>query len=111
MLSFARARQFVHTLKLTSKKEWKEWSKSGQRPVNIPGGPHNTYRGDGWVSLPDWLGYESERAAPGSFLPFERARMYVHTLKLKSQKEWQEWSKSGQRPVNIPSKGEPRAAL
>ena len=53
--------------------------------------------------MPDWLGYESAHAAPGSFLPFERARVYVHTLKLKSSREWKEWSKSGQRPVNISS--------
>ena len=36
-------------------------------------------------------------------LPFEEARAFVHALKLGSQKEWQEYSKSGKRPPNIPS--------
>ena len=102
-LPFERARAFAHTLKLRSKREWMEWSKSGQRPMNIPGTPYQTYRDGGWVSWPDWLGYERQCAAPGSFLPFERGRIFVHTLKLKGQKEWHEWSKSAQRPVNIPS--------
>ena len=56
--------------------------------------------------MPDWLGYEGRRMQPtkyGQMLPFEKAREWVHTLGLKSQKEWQEWSKSGERPTNIPS--------
>ena len=47
----------VRELGLTSEKEWKEWSKSGQRPSNIPSCPHQVYRDAGWVSMPDWLGY------------------------------------------------------
>ena len=38
-----------------------------------------------------------------SFRSFEDARTYVHTLGLKSWKEWQAWSKSGARPHDIPS--------
>jgi hypothetical protein len=33
---------------------------------------------------------------------FEEAREYVRGLRLKSVAEWQEWCKSGQRPVDIP---------
>ena len=57
MLSFAVARAIVRKLKLKGKKEWQAWSKSGQRPSNIPSTPDRTYRDDGWISLPDWLGY------------------------------------------------------
>jgi hypothetical protein len=56
-LSFEAARTFARTLKLGSVKEWKEYSKSGKRPSNIPGSPHKMYRDAGWVSMPDWLGY------------------------------------------------------
>ena len=59
MLPFAAARAIVRKLKLKSQKEWKAWSKSGQRPSNIPGNPDRTYRDDGWISYPDWLGYGS----------------------------------------------------
>jgi hypothetical protein len=37
------------------------------------------------------------------FLPYEEAREYVHGLHLESNKEYQEWSKSGERPNYIPS--------
>ena len=37
------------------------------------------------------------------WLPFKKARERVHRQGLKSLKEWGEWSKSGERPTNIPS--------
>jgi hypothetical protein len=41
--------------------------------------------------------------ARGGALSFEAARTFVRTLKLGSQKEWHEYSKSGKRPSNIAS--------
>ena len=38
-----------------------------------------------------------------SFRSFEDARAYVHTLGLKSYREWNAWGKSGARPHDIPS--------
>ena len=63
MLPFAVARAIVHKLKLKGREEWQAWSKSGQRPSNIPAGPARTYRDDGWISMPDWLGYGSAGGA------------------------------------------------
>ena len=36
-------------LEMKGQKGWVEWSKSGQRPSDIPGNPSVTYRDDGWV--------------------------------------------------------------
>eukprot|EP00947_MAST-08B_sp_MAST-8B-sp1_P006158 g6158.t1 len=102
MLSFISARDIVRKLKMTSLKEWKEWSKSGQRPSNVPGHPDEVYKGKGWVSYPDWMGY-SPKHVEGQMISFIAARDIVRKLELKSQKEWREWSKSGQRPSNVPS--------
>ena len=30
------------------------------RPDTIPSNPHIAYAGKGWVSWPDWLGYDKE---------------------------------------------------
>ena len=46
---------------------------------------------------------KKEERQMASFLPFTRARGMVRELGLESKKEWKEWSKSGQRPSNIPS--------
>jgi hypothetical protein len=99
-LSFEAARTFVRTLKLGSMKEWQGYSKSGKRPPDIPGSPQQTYRDDGWISYPDWLGYEGSAVANGGALPFEAARTFARTLKLGSKKEWEEYRKK--RPSNIP---------
>ena len=102
MLPFAAARAIVRRLQLKSYREWAVWSKAGERPSNIPSNPGKAYRDDGWISWPDWLGYEGP-ATSGSMLSFLAARAIVREFKLKGQKEWQAWSKSGQRPSNIPS--------
>eukprot|EP00947_MAST-08B_sp_MAST-8B-sp1_P004974 g4974.t1 len=104
-LAFSEARDFVRRLKLTSAKEWREWSRSGQRPSNVPSNPDKVYKGKGWVSYPDWMGYQYTKGDETRMaaLPFERARAVVRKLKLTSEKEWREWSKSGQRPSNVPS--------
>ena len=93
-LSFEAARTFARTLKLGSKKEWNEYSKSGKRPSNIPGAPRQMYSDAGWVSWPDWMGYA---------LSFEAARAFARTLTLGGEREWREYSKSGKRPSHIPS--------
>ena len=36
-------------------------------------------------------------------LPFEEARLIVHRLGLKKQKEWREYCKSGQKTSDIPT--------
>ena len=100
-LSYTAARAFAWTLKLKSEKEWREWSKSGMRPSNIPSNSYKTH-GDEFISWPDFLGYKG-RAPPGSMRPFKAARVFARKLKLGSVKEWKEWCKSGMRPPNIPS--------
>ena len=38
-----------------------------------------------------------------AFLPFMKALLYARSLKLKSQKQWEAWSKTSARTANIPS--------
>ena len=107
-LSFEAARALVRALALKSGKAWHDYSKSGKRPANIPSAPDRTYRDKGWVSMPDWLGYQGPdvagtRMPRGEALSFDAARAFVRALKLSSQREWCEYSKSGKRPANIPS--------
>ena len=66
LLPFAVARAIVRKLKLKSGKEWFAWRTAGERPSNIPSDPATTYRDDGWISYPDWLGYGSEGGAAAS---------------------------------------------
>jgi len=101
--SFEEARDFVHKLKLKSQKEWNDYCKSGQKPEDIPSTPGRTHKRDGWRGFGDWLGTGSLANFLIKYKSFEDAREFVHMLKLKSQKEWNDYCKSGQKPEDIPS--------
>ena len=99
---FEEARCYARSLGLKSEKQWREWRKSGLRPRDIPYSPGEVYKGKGWLSWGDFLGYK-EGYVPGEHRAFKEARDYVCSLKLKSKEEWDEWSKSHQKPHDIPS--------
>ena len=61
--SFEDARAYVRTLGLKSNEKWREWSKSGKRPHDIPSHPDVTYASSGWISYPDFLGYADSQQA------------------------------------------------
>jgi superfamily II DNA or RNA helicase len=107
-LPFCDARAFVHELKLKNREEWTEYCKSGNKPDNIPASPNATYAGNGWQGIGDWLGTGTIAPFLREYLPFEEAREYVHKLNLKNQKQWFEYSRTDQKPKNIP--GNPYSA-
>ena len=106
--SFEEARSYVRSLGLKTEKEWREWRKSGLRPHDIHSSPDQLYKKEGWLSWGDFLGYRPGHVARKRSSTKKRslteARDYVRKLGLKSYKEWEEWSKSGQRPSDIPSR-------
>ena len=113
-MAFEEGLAFARYLKLTKKSEWREWSKTGQRPPNVPASPDDVYRHTGWQGWPHWLGLDTggatpaataaePRARPKPPLPYGEARAFAHSLKLASSEEWWDWCMTGERPANIPS--------
>jgi len=100
---FESAQEFVQSLGLKSKKEWKEYCKSGDKPDDIPSSPDIIYKNKGWNGYGDWLG--TGNISPGSirYRPFNESKKFVQSLGLKSLKEWKEYCKSGDKPDDIPS--------
>jgi phage anti-repressor protein len=109
-LEFEEARELVRAVGLESKKQWEQWCRDRHRPADIPSNPDVTYRGKGWVSWPDWLGYDEGRAArrctPKEFLPFEEARELVRAAGLGGWDQWRQWCIDTPRPDDIPSNPE-----
>ena len=68
--------------------------KAGRAKVTVKAEPH-----DGARHTP--VG-RTIRKKP-AFLPFKKALLYAHSLKLKTAQEWNEWCKSGKRPAHVPS--------
>ncbi len=101
-LPFEEAREYTRSLGFKNGQEWKNYSQSGQKPVNIPSLPWKVYK-QSWQNWGDWLGTSIIAARLREYLPFGQARSYVQTLRLKSNHEWREYSKSDMKPANIPS--------
>lgn len=102
-LPYGEAIKIVHTLKLTSQREWSEYCKNYKDIFDIPTTPARTYKNSGWKSWGDWLGTGYINHADRSYKTFEEARKFVRTLGLKKQQDWQKYCTSGQKPLDIPT--------
>jgi hypothetical protein len=105
--TFEEAREFVRSMNFESSLEWRIFSKSGQKPKDIPSNPHVIYRENGWISWSDFLNTSSKRirtkSADSNIKSFEEAKKIVQSLNIKNSIEWQRICKSGQKPDGIPS--------
>ena len=102
--SFEEARIFAQKLKLLNAKEWINYAKSNEKPIDIPSSPQNTYKEKGWISFGDWLGTGRIADNKKIFINFVDARKYARNLKLTKKESWNEHCKSTSFPINIPKK-------
>jgi superfamily II DNA or RNA helicase len=100
-LPFSEARDFVHTLKLKSYQEWKDYCLSGKKPANIPAAANRVYKEE-FAGFGDFLGTGRLSTKKRRFRPFKEAREFVHALGLTSQAEWRSYCASGKKPLDIP---------
>lgn len=87
-LLFEEARSFVRSLDLKTQEGWKEYSKSGKKPANIPANPYGVYKNKGWIDWIDWVGGDAINGKSREFLTFPEAREFVRSLNLKCRKDW-----------------------
>lgn len=101
-LSFEEARTFVQGLGFKNVGDWRAYCKSGNKPKTLPSNPDLTYKGE-WRGYGDWLGTGFITTHAREYLPFEKARAFVHTLEIKGQSGWYAYARSGHKPENIPA--------
>ena len=101
--SYEDAKLFVHKLGLKKISEWLHYSKSENKPKDIPANPSVVYKNKGWKGNGDWLGTGTVASFLRVFRPFKDARIFVRSLKLKNDVEWKLYCKSGKKPSDIPS--------
>ena len=117
--NFKEAREFVRNLKLSKQVEWKQYCKGElegypPKPKDIPATPGNIYKNHGWVNTADWLGTSRKRRPNNNsnndttWLPYEKARLFVRSLNLKDSAEWQKYIRNElenlpKKPNNIPN--------
>jgi hypothetical protein len=93
---FEECKKFVRALGVTTGSEWFKWCKKNKKPDNIPTYPDSIYKE--WTTWRDFLG-----PLPEKWKSFEDAREFARSLKLKNPGEWNDFSKSGKRPADIPA--------
>lgn len=104
--SFEEARAFVHTLNLKTYPEWRLFAKSKEMPKDIPNSPLDYYKDTGWKGCGDWLGTGSiYMGIKGNrkYLPLDKAKDFVHTLKILNKEDWWDYCQSQNKPKDIPS--------
>jgi hypothetical protein len=102
-LPFEEARDYVRGLAIKTLIEYEEYCVSGNKPNFIPSNAYRVYQND-WLSWGDFLGTKPGWDGKYIYKTFEESREYVRGLNLKSLKEFQDWSSSGNRPDDIPSR-------
>ena len=110
---FQEAREFARNLKLKSWEEWQSFCRGklpekGILPPDISASPEKTYKNEGWQNWGDWLGTGNIAHHLRVFRPFTQAREFARSLKLKGQKEWNDFCSGkiagkGKLPEDIPS--------
>jgi hypothetical protein len=87
---------------LNNSSDWAAYCKSGKKPEQIPSNPNVVYRSE-FKTMGDWLGTGYVASYKRKYLPFSEAREFVRKLGLKSHDQWRSYSKSGNKPDDIPS--------
>ena len=100
--SFEEARKFAQSLALEGNLEWRTWSKTDARPLDIPAYPNEVYE-EVWTNWGDFLGTGAISVLDRTYRSFDDAKDFVRSLKLKTHLEWIEWAKTSHKPSDIPA--------
>ncbi len=101
-LTFEEAKNFVHSLRIKSQKEWNKYCKSGKKPDYIPHSAPRTYKNKGWKNWGDWFGTGSVATYNRQYKLFDEAKQFVHSLGFLNRKQWRKYFTSKKNPKDIP---------
>ena len=100
--SYIDAKTFIQGIGLNSSTEWREFCKSGKKPQDIPSAPDRIY-GDIWEGWGEFLGTGSIANYNRTYRSYDEVKAFAQKLHIFSSNQWKEYSKSGQKPEDIPS--------
>ena len=93
--SYESAQALMKELGISEERQFRKWSRSGERPLDFPSNPDRVYKSEwnGWgvfLSKKGWRSYEA-------------AQMLMKELGIKTVRQFWEWSQTGKRPLDFPS--------
>ena len=97
--SYESAKKLIQSLGITTQVQFRKWSSSGNRPVDVPSSPNKVYQGrwEGWGSF---LG--TGRTREKIFMSYKKAKKYVQENGLETIPEFIQWLQSSERPEGFP---------
>ena len=101
-MSFDQAKTFIQRQGIRTREQFQEWSKSEQRPKDFPSNPHKVYTNE-WRGWGDFLGTGNISVRNRDWMSFQDAKTLMQRQGIRTREQFQEWSKSEQRPKNFPS--------
>jgi superfamily II DNA or RNA helicase len=91
---YQQAKEYVRSLGLRSGAEWSAFCKGEMalkpKPADIPANPKLVY-GDEFEGMGEWLGTGYIANQLRAYRPYKEALEFVHSLRLKSGKRWDEY--------------------
>ncbi|MDC1199764.1 DEAD/DEAH box helicase family protein [Flavobacteriaceae bacterium] len=97
--TYGEALKFSKNLNLKNASEWRSFTKSPLMPIDIPKTPEGTYKNE-WESWAVFLGTENLKNI--KYKDFKSAKEFAHKLNLKTEKDWNAYAKSNEKPPDIP---------
>ena len=92
MLSYDECKKVVIQLGLKTQTDFHNCKKDKLLPENFPKTPHVYFKkSNEWIHWGDFLGTYTISPKDRKHLPYEKAKKFVHKLKLKSQSEWHKY--------------------
>lgn len=102
-LEFEQARDFIRAQAIPSMSAYHKWH-AINKPKMLPKYPQRAYSKD-WKGWNDFLGNENSNLPNRiAWRPYDEAIIYAHSLQLPDSASWFEFSKSGEMPIDIPSR-------
>ena len=100
-LSLAEAKEIVRRKGIKSTREFRKRRNEDQELLQIPSNPSETYKEEGWISWPDFLG--TNRVTKATRLSLAEAKEIVRQKGIKSIVEFEERRKTDPELLQIPS--------
>jgi superfamily II DNA or RNA helicase len=100
-MPFEEAREYVRSLGFQSQEDFYRSCKSGEIRSDIPYSVHTIYKDAGWISYPDFLGYQGLRR---EILSYDDAKKIVRTWNIKTISDWRKLCNEDKIPHEIPKR-------
>ena len=94
-MSFEEAQAFIQSEGIRTSAEFEAWKREGKRPKKFPSAPDKVYKNK-WKSWMHFFGTAIK------WMSFEKAKTYIQSLNIPSEKKFRAWVKSEKKPKNFP---------